>query len=191
MLARGRGSVLRSGTFRSLCTLQIVKCHLIDINMSSYVSPTQTSGMQTPPDCSVVGTKAFQSQPQVRIRMILTKSTHKAHKSIFYPGSGRPLANDPTSCFGGLSGVYLDFNGVISQGIRGPLSIAPTPPVPLPLSFSLNSGGRRCGSPSPLSRSCSLLCFHPQLSLRLGPVTFYLRLVTRCPLSATCDLFSS
>ena len=36
--------------------------------------------------------------------MILTKSTHKAHKSIFYPGSGRPLANDPTSYFGGLSG---------------------------------------------------------------------------------------
>ena len=39
--------------------------------------------------------------------MILTKNIHKAHTSIFYPGSGRPLANDPTSCFGGLFGWIL------------------------------------------------------------------------------------
>ena len=47
--------------------------------------------------------------------MILTKSIHKAHNNIFYPGSGRPLANDPTSCFGGLYGVDLAYKVVISQ----------------------------------------------------------------------------
>ena len=128
------------------------------------VLPTRTSGMHTLPICSVVGTKAFRPQLRVRIRMIRTKSTHKAHTSIFYPGSGRPLANDPMSCFGGLSGVDLSYYGLLSQGIRRPLSIASTPPVPLPLSFSLNSGGRRCGCRSPLSRSCSLLSFLLQLS---------------------------
>ena len=40
-----------------------------------------------------------------------TQSTHEH----FYPGSGRPLANDPTSCFGGLYGVDLGYKVVISQ----------------------------------------------------------------------------
>ena len=82
------------------------------------VSPVLTSGMLTPPDCSVVGTKAFQPQPQVRIRMTLTKSIHKAHKSIFYPGSGRPLANDPTSCFGGLFWGGSELQWMILSGYQ-------------------------------------------------------------------------
>ena len=36
-----------------------------------------------------------------------TQSTHEH----FYPGSGRPLANDPMSCFGGLYGVDSGYNG--------------------------------------------------------------------------------
>ena len=50
--------------------------------------------------------------------MILTKNTHKAHTSIFYPGSGRPLANDPTSCFGGLFWGGSELQWMILSGYQ-------------------------------------------------------------------------
>ena len=100
------------------------------------VSPTLTSGMSTPPFCSVVGTKAFRPQRRLRNLLRRAKSTHKAHTSIFYPGSGRPLANNPTSCFGGFSGVDSVQDDEHS-GAGRMLSIASTPPrLPLPLVFS-------------------------------------------------------
>jgi hypothetical protein len=88
------------------------------------------------PICLAVGTKTFRPQRHLRNLQRRTKSTHKAHTSIFYPDSGHPLANNPTSCFGEFSGV-----GSVQDdehlGAGTTLSLASTPPgLPLPLVFT-------------------------------------------------------
>jgi hypothetical protein len=87
---------------RSLCSSSFKSSSSIYCRVSHALK----LGMSTPPFCSVVDMKAF--RPQCRLRNLLrrTKSTHKAHRSNFYPGPGHPLANNPTSCFRGFSGVH-------------------------------------------------------------------------------------
>jgi hypothetical protein len=83
--------------------------------------------MITPPFCLVLDTKAFRPQHRLRNLLRQAKSTHKAHTNIFYPGLGRPLANNPMSCFGGLSRVDSVQDDEHSSA-RRMLSVASTPP---------------------------------------------------------------